>query len=528
MATTYKSFLSNDITNTRTLLHEAIPITGSIVSGTYNNANALALGSEANIKTYGHGMFESVYDYPFLSSSANHIFDITCGYASTSVLSSSANTQNSKKINIYNQMAQYLVGYDHTGSIKKFTLPSTGAEIKECYFVPFSRLLTKDEVKKGSFTMELGTKSTFDSVGTLFSSRIKLTDSSGSTGYSVDSPAGEYGELFPSSSAGQFHATAIDCIDTTGYVSSNADAKFTILIPTTAGGLGGNAVIIHLDADQNGGHSSAGDTIAVGTFDGSETDALAASYIIDALNGVPTATNARVVYASSGNGEAADDLAISAAQGSSDTQITITIDKIGTTGNLTNAITTTAGLDIVDVRSFTGAVDPIISGETLGDADTLPACGLLYYQAGIAVVSGSVFSDVADGGLLDDDAGTTNFSLTTSTTGFNSVTGSTISATADAIRTRMYNTSYNNTTELNSTIYFCRVNHNDFNYSSNPTYLSGSKLRVKTRAADAPVTYITTIGLYSADNELLAVAKLSEPLRKDPTNELTLRVRLDY
>ena len=72
------------------------------------------------------------------------------------------------------------------------------------------------------------------------------------------------------------------------------------------------------------------------------------------------------------------------------------------------------------------------------------------------------------------------------------------------------------------------MNHNDFNYSSNPTYLTGSKLRVKTMAADAPVSYITTIGLYSADNELLAVAKLSEPLRKSSDTELTLRVRLDY
>jgi len=43
-----------------------------------------------------------------------------------------------------------------------------------------------------------------------------------------------------------------------------------------------------------------------------------------------------------------------------------------------------------------------------------------------------------------------------------------------------------------------------------------------------PLSYITTIGLYSADNELLAVAKVSEPLKKDPTNELTLRIRLDY
>jgi hypothetical protein len=99
---------------------------------------------------------------------------------------------------------------------------------------------------------------------------------------------------------------------------------------------------------------------------------------------------------------------------------------------------------------------------------------------------------------------------------------------ADGLRNRIYNMSFNNTTELNSTIYFCRVAHNDFNYSSNPTYLNGSKLRVKSRASDTPVTYITTVGLYSADNELLAVAKLSEPLRKDPTNEITLRVRLDY
>ena len=88
--------------------------------------------------------------------------------------------------------------------------------------------------------------------------------------------------------------------------------------------------------------------------------------------------------------------------------------------------------------------------------------------------------------------------------------------------------SFNNTTEINSTIYFCRVPHNKFNYSSNPTYLSGSEIRVKNQAADEPVSYITTIGLYSADNELLAVAKLSEPIKKTPSTELNFRVRLDY
>ena len=109
------------------------------------------------------------------------------------------------------------------------------------------------------------------------------------------------------------------------------------------------------------------------------------------------------------------------------------------------------------------------------------------------------------------------------------LTGSQITGAADNIRTRMYNLQFNNTVELNSTVYFCRAPHNKFNYSANPTYLSASSIRVKNNVrTNPPISYITTIGLYSSNNELLAVAKLSEPLRKDPTNELTLRVRLDY
>ena len=93
------------------MLHEAIPITGTIVSGTY---------ADENIKSYSHGMFQSVYDYPYLSSSANHIFDISEGYSSVSSLSASANSQNSKKINVYNQLAQLGFGYDKNGSIERF------------------------------------------------------------------------------------------------------------------------------------------------------------------------------------------------------------------------------------------------------------------------------------------------------------------------------------------------------------------------------------------------------------------------
>ena len=95
MATTYKTFSNNDIVSTKTLLNEAIPLTGTVLSGTYMEGT-----SEVNIKNYAHGMFQSIYDYPYLSSSANHIFDITMGYAADSVLSNSANVQNQKKINL--------------------------------------------------------------------------------------------------------------------------------------------------------------------------------------------------------------------------------------------------------------------------------------------------------------------------------------------------------------------------------------------------------------------------------------------
>ncbi len=149
MATTFKTFLNNDQISSRTLLHEAIPLTGTIMSGTY---------ADLNVKTYSHGMFTSYFDYPYLSSSANHILDITAGYSSYSNVSASNtatsnHSQLSKKVNIYNQMAQVLMGHDVTGTIRQFDEDgdlSGGTKMDECIFVNFSRLLVKDEIKKGS------------------------------------------------------------------------------------------------------------------------------------------------------------------------------------------------------------------------------------------------------------------------------------------------------------------------------------------------------------------------------------------
>ena len=169
--------------------------------------------------------------------------------------------------------------------------------------------------------------------------------------------------------------------------------------------------------------------------------------------------------------------------------------------------------------------------------------GVVFYQAGIVVLTASLWdsraigvgsdTDNGYGGLADFATGAATATGSDAGTGpgfnvYDTFRSASISGTCDAVRHRLYNLSFNNTTEINSTIYFCRMPVNKFNYSSNPTYTNNSKMVIKNVASDLPITYITTIGLYSANNELLATAKLSEPLRKDPTNEITLRVRLDY
>lgn len=377
---TFKPLNENDVVNTRTLLHEAIPLTGSIISGSY-----VTNGSADNLKTYSHGMFQTIYDYPYLSSSANHIFDVTFGKHPTSALTN-VNMEN-KKHNIYGQMAQILMGYDLTGSINMFDSDGNlygpqNDKMSEVFVLPFSRLLVKDEIKKETFSMSLDV-SGFTAAAQSFNPAtvLELTDLGASTEYRVNSPAGDYGILYAED------------------------------------------------------HDS-----------------------------------------------------------------------------LINAAINTERL------------------KTVGNVDYY-RCGLIYYQAGIVVLDKDIFDGLLTNPLV---GGAYNFyqidvNGTPTPQGIGDVlSGGTIDEAGRSLLHRIGNIQFNNTTELNSTVYFCRVNHNEFNYSSNPTYTEDSRIRVKTQSTDEPVAYITTVGLYNDRNELLATAKLSEALKKSPSTEFTIRARLDY
>ena len=82
---------------------------------------------------------------------------------------------------------------------------------------------------------------------------------------------------------------------------------------------------------------------------------------------------------------------------------------------------------------------------------------------------------------------------------------------------------------LSSTHYFCRAGNKEFNFSNNPTFFTASDgtFTQPTFFKD-PKTYITTVGLYNDSNELLAVAKLSQPVLKSYSREALIKVKLDF
>lgn len=97
------------------------------------------------------------------------------------------------------------------------------------------------------------------------------------------------------------------------------------------------------------------------------------------------------------------------------------------------------------------------------------------------------------------------------------------------VRDNTTSIAFQNKTIVNSTLIFCRAAPGQANYSSNPTYIKDDgSIRVVDNESDNPFSYVTTIGLYNASKDLIAVAKTSRPIEKNPETDLSIRIRLDF
>ena len=84
------------------------------------------------------------------------------------------------------------------------------------------------------------------------------------------------------------------------------------------------------------------------------------------------------------------------------------------------------------------------------------------------------------------------------------------------------------TENISTQHFFVRATNREFNYSNNPTYIDGDGFFVESTFETDPQTYITTIGLYNDSNELIAVAKTSQPVVKSFDKEVLIKVKLSF
>lgn len=191
-------------------------------------------------------------------------------------------------------------------------------------------------------------------------------------------------------------------------------------------------------------------------------------------------------------------------------------------------------------------------GLIVDSANTSRQVGLMFYDAGVAmldlskITSGSQFmSGTIDamhplgstvlGGVNTETAKTAKFIP-------DFITSGSIDNVIDHLCSTRFQSgsltaiTFQNVTNINSSLIFCRAPADEFNYSSNPTFVdtsANSKGRIVVidpgeEDKQDSFTFVTGVGLYDASGNLLAVAKLSRPVEKSPERDLTFRVRLDF
>ena len=317
-------------------------------------------------------------------------------------------------------------------------------------------------------------------------------------------------------------------------------------------------------------------------FSSSYQTATQKQYYVDVYNGIPSSTDSLVQYSVAygnrlGSGsdsqgelndsparaiysqfkqlllEPTDDSFVTEGSGSTDSIYVITFkrnrikERLGT-DSIEIPLQTVSARAVNATGSVTvsGAVVTLIDDSSINNLPVVGTYGRVFnlvsgsngtvFNSAAPVYYGKVYPDfgcvVLDGNVLDQKVGfKTNLSSSVEGnnhfTLFRSISGS--ASVTDSVRVLPYAFYARTEERVSSTHYFVRVFNNDYNYSNNPSFVSGSDGFLSQPGFKLnPVTYITTIGLYNDHHELLAVAKTSKPIMKSPSLEALIQVKLDF
>ena len=189
-----------------------------------------------------------------------------------------------------------------------------------------------------------------------------------------------------------------------------------------------------------------------------------------------------------------------------------TVDDAILSGSVTGTFSfgTQANKVIIDQpeQSISGAVGR--KGDLVEKADTTNIVGTVFYDSGTMVFHGGDYSR------------DTNFLI-------DSASGFVFGPGATAGNVAINNLSFISLNMLKRSVFFTRAFNQEFNYSNNPTAIANASLgSISSNLTGNPTTFITTVGLYNGDNQLLAVAKTAPPVKKDFDTEKVFAVRLQY
>jgi len=160
----------------------------------------------------------------------------------------------------------------------------------------------------------------------------------------------------------------------------------------------------------------------------------------------------------------------------------------------------------------------VVSGSLAnGVFSTTQIFGAVYPHRGVIILNPAALDSSASLGTVRTNSDAQNHNKL-----FIAISGAAVVNSSNGFQAR-------NEEEVKSTFFFTRVKNAEYNFSNNPSYVSGSngELNQQTFIGD-PIAYITTVGLYNNDNELLAIAKLSKPILKSFSNEVLVKVKLDF
>ena len=189
-----------------------------------------------------------------------------------------------------------------------------------------------------------------------------------------------------------------------------------------------------------------------------------------------------------------------------------TVDDAILSGSVTGTFSfgTQADKVIIDQpeQSISGAVGR--KGDLVEKADTTNVVGTVFYDSGTLVFHGGDYSR------------DTNFLI-------DSASGFVFGPGATAGNVAINNLSFISLNMLKRSVFFTRALNQEFNYSNNPTAIANASLgSISSNLTGNPTSFITTVGLYNNDNELLAVAKTAPPVKKDFDTEKVFAVMLQY